>query len=597
VSITVGSGNKNAGGALSIVAGSTTDTSTGAAGVGGALDMTAGSGAKGTGGAVTLTSGKGAASSSGALTIKTVDAGTNGISGSLVFTTGASTKGDSGSVTLSTGAGVGGKSGAVSISTGVSTVYDGGAITIAGGASNAAAGNSIQRTGGAVTISSGDGGGSGGLSAKAGDIVLLPGKGADANKHGKLILKSADGSAGEAVVTISSTNAVSKYALTADDIDITSQTTVDIASLGALALTTNTGQTMTLGANGGLLLAPIGVVAKLEGGLAVGRPCVGTGAEACGDSGNLFNPLRATITRIIKATCTVDASAGIAAGAEKAFVCLLGVAKLYDTATASPPGNPGASLLWNAYVRDGKIIIIVANMAASAAYSTNSNWHIVLFKYTTYTSTDATTTLSPDPDASSPATFPTDLALSGISPGETFVLTVTMKIDSAAAGAYQTTIIGSGDECVNPEGADADPKGQTYFYGDEFIASAIPSARFTRTNSQSERVFTSSKSIQVRASLSSKLILWTRVNLTPTTESRWGSATVMETESRTAATLRAPPLRRRADASPPVLIIPLRSWETARGDGGSSGWHVVTCSSACVLRRRQRPSKKRTGAW
>jgi len=49
---------------------------------------------------------------------------------------------------------------------------------------------------------------------------------------------------------------------------------------------------------------------------------------------------------------------------------------------------------------------------------------------------------------------------------------------TARLPAYQTTIIGSGDECVNPEGADADPKGQTYFYGDEFIASGYSFGTF-----------------------------------------------------------------------------------------------------------------------
>jgi len=438
--------------------------------------MTAGAGKAGTGGAVTLTAGKGAASTSGALTIKTVDAGTNGISGSLVFTTGASTKGDSGSVTLSTGAGVGGKSGAVSMSAGASTIYDGGAITITGGASNAAAGNSNQRTGGAVTISSGDGGGSGGTTARAGDIVLLPGKAADTNKHGKLILKAADGNAaGEAVVTISSTAAVSKYALTADDIDITSQTSVDIQSATALALTTATGQTMTLGASGGNLVTHNAVVAKLEGGLAAGLPCVGTGAVTCGASGVTFNPLRATITRIIKATCTVDASGTpIATGTETAYVCLLNDAKLYDTATASPPSNPGASLLWNAYVRDGKIIIIVANLAASTAYSTNSNWHIVLFKYTTYTSTaGAGTSITPagTPGPSAP-TFPYDLALSGIASGETFELTVVLKVNTlqyeGGLGSSVEVLIGSGDDCVNPEGGYSDPLGMVFLTGAQF---------------------------------------------------------------------------------------------------------------------------------
>jgi len=394
VSITVGSGNKNAGGALSIVAGSTTDTATGAAGVGGALDMTAGSGAKGTGGAVTLTSGKGAASSSGALTIKTVDAGTNGISGSLVFTTGASTKGDSGSVTLSTGAGVGGKSGAVSISTGVSTIYDGGAITIAGGASNTAAVPSPapQRTGGAVTISSGDGGGSAGPSsstlttAKAGDIVLLPGKGADTNKHGKLILKSADGSAGEAVVTISSTAAVSKYELTADDIDITSTTDILIHSTTSMTLTTASGQTMTLGASGGLLVIHNAVIAKLEGGLIVGQTAsdanVGaSGATIRSSCSTNICPERATITRIIKATCTVNpGSSGIASGAEVAFDCPITCAA-GDSAMASPPINPGAGIHWSVFTQSGKIVINIANLHASAAYTQNSNWHIVLFKY------------------------------------------------------------------------------------------------------------------------------------------------------------------------------------------------------------------------
>jgi hypothetical protein len=309
---------------------------------------------------------------------------------------------------------------------------------------------------------------------------LLPGKAADTAKHGKLILKAADGNAaGEAVVTISSTAAVSKYALTADDIDITSQTSVDIQSATALALTTATGQTMTLGASGGNLVTHNAVVATLEGGLAAGLPCVGTGAVACGTSGVTFNPLRATITRIIKATCTVDASGTpIATGTETAYVCLLNDAKLYDTATASPPSNPGASLLWNAYVRDGKIIIIVANLAASTAYSTNSNWHIVLFKYTTYTSTaGAGTSITPagTPGPSAP-TFPYDLALSGIASGETFELVVVLRVDTLLYGGSPSSVevlIGSGDDCVNPEGGYSDPLGMVFLTGSQFADAGL----------------------------------------------------------------------------------------------------------------------------
>jgi len=281
---------------------------------------------------------------------------------------------------------VGGKSGAVSISTGVSTIYDGGAITIAGGASNTAAVPSPapQRTGGAVTISSGDGGGSAGPSsstlttAKAGDIVLLPGKGADTNKHGKLILKSADGSAGEAVVTISSTAAVSKYELTADDIDITSTTDILIHSTTSMTLTTASGQTMTLGASGGLLVIHNAVIAKLEGGLIVGQTDT---ASDVGEGSGVSSAERATITRIIKATCTVNpGSSGIASGAEVAFDCPITCAA-GDSAMASPPINPGAGIHWSVFTQSGKIVINIANLHASAAYTQNSNWHIVLFKY------------------------------------------------------------------------------------------------------------------------------------------------------------------------------------------------------------------------
>jgi hypothetical protein len=93
VSITVGSGNKNVGGALSIVAGSSTQTGT--TGQGGSFTLTAGRGAAATGGAITFIAGEGKATTSGSIVVKTVNAGTNGISGGLVFSTGTTTKDDS----------------------------------------------------------------------------------------------------------------------------------------------------------------------------------------------------------------------------------------------------------------------------------------------------------------------------------------------------------------------------------------------------------------------------------------------------------------------------------------------------------------------
>jgi hypothetical protein len=265
------------------------------------------------------------------------------------------------------------------MSAGASTIYDGGAITITGGASNTASGNSNQRTGGAVTISSGDGGGSSGTTARAGDIVLLPGKAVDTAKHGKLILKAADGNAaGEAVVTISSNAAVSKYALTADDIDITSTTDILIHSTTSMSLTTGSGQTMTLGASGGLLVIHNAVIAKLEGGLIVGQT---NAASSVGAGSGVASAERATISRIIKATCTVNAAASaIAVGDEGTFVCPIDCAA-GDSAMASPPINPGTGIHWSVFTTSGAININIANLAASGSYTTNSNWHIVLFRY------------------------------------------------------------------------------------------------------------------------------------------------------------------------------------------------------------------------